>query len=51
MAHTLLGPANKNKESTIFEIDAVIKELRAAMFLVGVDCVSNMTDVGAELWI
>jgi len=51
MAHTLLGPANKNKESTIFEIDAVIKELRAAMFLVGVDCVSKMTDVGAGLWI
>ena len=51
MAHILLGPANKNKESTIFEIDAIIKELRAAMFLVGADSVSKMIDVGAELWI
>jgi len=51
MAHALLGPANKDKESTIFEIDAIIKELRAAMFLVGANNVSKMIDVGAELWI
>jgi len=51
MAHILLGPANKDKKSTIFEIDAIIRELRAAMFLVGADSVSKMIDVGAELWI
>jgi len=51
MAHTLLGPANKDKEAIIFEVDAIIKELRAAMFLVGADSVSKMIDVGAELWI
>jgi len=39
MAHTLLGPANKDKEAIIFEVDAIIKELRAAMFLVGADSV------------
>lgn len=51
MAHTLLGPANKDKGAIIFEVDAIIKELRAAMFLVGADSVSKMIDVGAELWI
>jgi len=51
MAHVLLGPANKDVDSIIFEIDAIIKELRAAMFLVGAKNVSKMIDVGAELWI
>lgn len=51
MAHTLLKPANKDKNSTIFEVDAIIKELRATMFLVGADKVSKMADIGVELWI
>jgi isopentenyl-diphosphate Delta-isomerase len=51
MAHALLKPANKDKESTIFEVGAIIKELRAAMFLVGADKVSKMADVGVDLWI
>jgi isopentenyl-diphosphate delta-isomerase len=51
MAHALLKPASKGKESTIFEVGAIIKELRAAMFLVGADEVSKMADVGVDLWI
>jgi isopentenyl-diphosphate delta-isomerase len=51
LAHILLKPANKDKESTFFEVDAIIKELRAAMFLVGADNVSNMMGTGAEIWI
>lgn len=51
MAHALLKPANKDKNSTIFEVDAIIKELRATMFLVGTNKVSKMADTGVELWI
>ncbi len=51
IANTLLKPASKNKESTFFELEAIIKELRAAMFLVGADKVSKMSDAGVTLWI
>jgi len=51
MAHVLLESANKDKKSTIFEVDAIIKELRATMFLLGAEKVSKMSDIGAELWI
>ena len=51
VAHALLKPANKSKDATISEVDAIIKEIRAAMFLVGADKVSNMVDVGVDLWI
>jgi isopentenyl-diphosphate delta-isomerase len=51
IARALLEPAIKGKESAIFEVDAIIKELRAAMFLVGVDNIANMTDIGVDLWI
>jgi len=50
IARILLKPADKDKESTLFEIDAIIKELRAAMFLVGADDVSKMSDVEVDLW-
>jgi len=50
IARTLLKPANKDKESTLFEVDAIIKELRAAMFLIGVDSVPKMADIEVELW-
>ena len=50
IARTLLKPANKDKESALFEVDAIIKELRAAMFLIGVDSVSKMADIEVELW-
>jgi isopentenyl-diphosphate delta-isomerase len=51
MAHALLEPATKSKEATITEVDAIIKEIRAAMFLVGADKVSKMADIGVDLWI
>jgi isopentenyl-diphosphate delta-isomerase len=51
MAQVLLEPANKNSDSTIFEVNAVIKELRAAMFLLGADNVNKMSEVGVDLWI
>jgi len=51
IARALLGPANKDKKSTLFEVDAIVKELRAAMFLVGVDSVSKMADVEVDTWI
>jgi isopentenyl-diphosphate delta-isomerase len=51
VAHALLKPATKDKKSTINEVDMMIKELYAAMFLVGVDKVENMANIGADLWI
>lgn len=51
IAHALLKPAIRDKHSTIFEVDAIVKELRAAMFLVGADKISKMSDAGVELWI
>jgi len=51
VAHALLKPAAEGKDATISEVDAIIKEIRAAMFLVGVDKVSKMSDIGVDLWI
>ena len=51
IAHALLNPAINGSDHTLFEIDAIIKELRAAMFLVGADKVSNMRNIGVDLWI
>jgi isopentenyl-diphosphate delta-isomerase len=51
IARALLDPANKDKDSTLFEVDAIVKELRAAMFLVGVNSVSKMADVEVDSWI
>ena len=51
IARTLLEPAIKSEEAVIYEVDAIIKELRATMFLVGADNVSKMTDIGVDLWI
>ena len=51
IAHALLKSATKGKDATIFEVDAIIKELRAAMFLLGADTVSKMNNVGVDLWI
>jgi len=47
VAHTFLKPATKSKHSTLFEVEAIVKELRAAMFLVGADRISKLTDIGA----
>lgn len=51
IAHALLQPATKDENATYFEIEAITKELRAAMFLVGAKNVAQMADVGADLWI
>ncbi len=51
VAHAFLEPATKGKDATIFAVEALIKELRAAMFLVGADTVQKMKDVGVDLWI
>ena len=51
IAHALLKPATEGKDATIFEVDAIIKEIRAAMFLVGANKVSKMADVGVDIWI
>lgn len=51
IAHALLTPATISKEKTISEIDAIIKEIRATMFLVGVDKISKMSEIGVDLWI
>ena len=51
VARKVLKPATVGKDEVIYEIDASIKELRAAMFLTGTDKISKMSDVGAELWI
>jgi len=51
IARALLEPATKSKESVIYEVDAIIKELRATMFLVGIDNITKMTEIGVDLWI
>jgi isopentenyl-diphosphate delta-isomerase len=44
IAQVLLKPATESRESTIFELETVIKELRTAMFLVGADRVEKLSD-------
>jgi isopentenyl-diphosphate Delta-isomerase len=56
IARVLLESAVSSKTQTLDEIDAVVKELRATMYLLGIDKVSNMpevdwTIVGGQLWI
>jgi isopentenyl-diphosphate delta-isomerase len=56
MAHALLEFATKNKDLVVSEVEAIIKEIRATMFLCGIDKVERMSDVGwtvvgAQLWI
>ena len=56
MARNLLRPAIEGKEETIYEMDAIIKELRATMYLLGVKKISELrevdwTIVGNKLWI
>jgi len=51
VAHALLRPATKGKKETISEVEAIVKEIRATMFLVGVEKVSKMKEIGVDLWI
>ncbi|MFH1013475.1 MAG: type 2 isopentenyl-diphosphate Delta-isomerase [Thermoplasmatota archaeon] len=45
IAQVLLKPATKSKQATILEIETIIKELRTAMFLMGIDSVGKMKEV------
>jgi len=47
IALSLLKPATKDSESTVLELDMIIKELRTAMFLVGAENIEQLT--GAEV--
>jgi len=56
IARALLKPATDGKKETLYEVGAIIKELRATMYLVGADNVSKMPDIdwtitGENLWI
>jgi len=51
IAHALLKPATKSEKETLFEIDAIVKELRAAMFLTGCEHVDSLHDVEVDGWI
>ena len=48
IAHSLLKPATQNKQSTIFELEVIIKELRTAMFLIGAENVDKLSDAEVE---
>ncbi len=50
-AYALLQPATKSEKETMFEIDAIVKELRAAMFLTGCDHVDSLRYVEVDGWI
>jgi isopentenyl-diphosphate delta-isomerase len=45
MAHALLKPALKDKKSLEMELDVITRELRIAMFLVGVDTIEKLSTV------
>jgi len=51
VAHALLKPATKSKKETLFEIDAFVKELRAAMFLTGCDHLDSLPFIEVNGWI
>jgi isopentenyl-diphosphate delta-isomerase len=56
MARALLEPAIQGKTQMLEETDAIVKELRVTMYLLGVDKISKMPDVdwtiiGGQLWI
>ena len=56
IARVLLKPAVSSNAQTLEEVDAVVKELRATMYLLGVDKISKLPDVdwaivGGQLWI
>jgi isopentenyl-diphosphate delta-isomerase len=42
IAHTVLLPALKSRQDVMFELEVILKELRTAMFLVGIDKAQDM---------
>jgi isopentenyl-diphosphate delta-isomerase len=56
IARVLLEPAVSEKSQVINEVEAIIKELRVTMYLLGIDKISKIIDadwiiVGGQLWI
>ena len=51
IARVLLKPAVKSKKAVEKELEAIIKELRAAMFLVGAENIEKLMEAEIELWI
>ncbi len=50
-AYVFLKAATESKKEILFEVDAMIKELRAAMFLTGCRSIEQLKDVEVEGWI
>lgn len=50
IAKTFLEPAIKDKKTTLFEIEAFIKEIRATMFLIGAQNIDELSDSEVEIW-
>ena len=50
-AYALLKPATKGEKEALFEVDSIIKELRAAMFLTGCEHINELQSVGVNGWI
>jgi len=44
VARSILKPATKDSQSTILELDMIIKELRTAMFLIGAENIEELTN-------
>jgi len=51
VARSVLKPAIDGETQTIFELEAIIKEFRATMFLVGAKDVNGLNEVDCEIWI
>jgi isopentenyl-diphosphate delta-isomerase len=51
IAHALLKPATKGKSALVFEMDMIIKELRAAMFLTGSINIDKLKCAEVDVWI
>ena len=56
IARHLLEPAMKDSKEVISEVDVIVKELRASMYLLGVDDIKKLHDcdwviIGDKLWI
>ncbi|HEC81431.1 MAG TPA: type 2 isopentenyl-diphosphate Delta-isomerase [Thermoplasmatales archaeon] len=51
IAQAILKPATFGKKTAINEMDAILKEFKAAMFLVGAINVEKLQQTGVEIWI
>jgi isopentenyl-diphosphate delta-isomerase len=51
IAHALLKSSTKSKQATLFEIEMIVKELRAAMFLTGSNTIEKLQCTEVDLWI